>query len=88
VVLFSWNKTVYENLTVKLFCKNAGTELNIGKDIQIVFRGDTTSDRLKVVVEALREKRIERVKVSEEQKKRGKVFIAKADRSLSGKKQG
>lgn len=39
-----------------------GTELKIGDDIRIVFRGDTTSGRLKVAVEAPREKRIERVK--------------------------
>ena len=54
-----------------------GTELKIGEDIRIVFRGDTVNGRLKVAVEAPREKRIERVKVPEEQKKYGKVFIVK-----------
>ncbi len=45
-----------------------GTELKIGEDIGIVFRGDTTNGRLNVAVEALREKRIERVKALEESK--------------------
>jgi len=65
-----------------------GTELKIGDDIRIVFRGDTTGGRMKVAVEAPREKRIERVKAPEEQKKRGKVLTAKADGRLSGKGQG
>ncbi len=46
-----------------------GTELKIGDDIRIVFRGDTSSGRMKVAVEAPREKRIERVKPAEEHKK-------------------
>ena len=62
-----------------------GTELKIGDDIRIVFRGDTTSGRMKVAVEAPREKRIERVKVQEEQKRSGKVFIVNGGRNLSGR---
>ena len=33
-----------------------GTELKIGDDIRIVFRGDTSSGRMKVAVEAPRER--------------------------------
>lgn len=65
-----------------------GTELKIGDDIRIVFRGDTTTGRMKVAVEAPREKRIERIKAPEEQKKYGKVLIVKGGRNLSGNKQG
>lgn len=65
-----------------------GTELKIGDDIRIVFRGDTTGGRLKVAVEAPREKRIERVKAPERQKGQGKVLIVKGGRKLSGKEQG
>ncbi len=57
-----------------------GTELKIGDDIRIIFRGDTTTGRMKVAVEAPREKRIERIKVPEEQKEYGKVLIVKGDR--------
>ncbi len=46
-----------------------GTELRIGEDIRIVFRGDTTGGRFKVAVEAPKEKRIERIKAPEEPKK-------------------
>lgn len=53
-----------------------GTELKIGDDSRIVFRGDTTSGRMKVAVEASKEKRIERVKAQEEQKRPGKVFCS------------
>lgn len=63
-----------------------GTELKIGDDIRIVFRGDTTTGRMKVAVEAPREKRIERVKAPEGQKTQGKVIIVKGDRNLSGNK--
>lgn len=45
-----------------------GTELKIGEDIRIVFREDTTSGRMKVAVEAQREKRIKRIKTYEAQK--------------------
>lgn len=62
-----------------------GTELKIGGDIRIVFRGDTANGRMKVAVDAPKEKRIERVKVQEEQKRSGKVFIAKGERKLSGR---
>lgn len=62
-----------------------GTELKIGDDIRIVFRGDTTTGRMKVAVEAPREKRIERVKAPEGQKKYGKVLIVKGEKSLSGR---
>lgn len=48
-----------------------GTELKIGDDVRIVFRGDTTSGRMRVAVDAPREKRIERMKAPEEQKERG-----------------
>lgn len=58
-----------------------GTELKIGDDIRIVFKGDTTTGRMKVAVEAPREKRIERVKAPEEQKKQGKVFIVKSEKA-------
>lgn len=58
-----------------------GTELKIGDDIRIFFRGDTSNGRLKVAVEAPKEKRIERVKAPEEQKKHGKVFIVKGERN-------
>lgn len=63
-----------------------GTELKIGDDIRIFFRGDTTTGRMKVAVEAPKEKRIERVKVPEGQKTQGKVIIVKGDRNLSGNK--
>lgn len=52
-----------------------GTELKIGDDIRIFFRGDTTTGRLKVAVEAPREKRIERVKPKKEKKEKAGVFI-------------
>lgn len=59
---------------------NTGTELKIGDDIRIVFRGDTTSGRLKVAVEAPREKRIERVRsVDELHQKEPWNTIAKSD---------
>ena len=61
-----------------------GTELKIGDDIRIVFRGDTVSGRMKVAVEDPKEKRIERVKMPEEQKK-GKVFIVNGEKNLSGR---
>lgn len=64
-----------------------GTELKIGEDIRIVFRGDARG-RLKVAVEAPREKRIERIKAPEEQKRPGKVFIVKGDGNLAGRGQG
>lgn len=64
----------------------AGTELKIGDDIRIVFRGDSASSRVRVAVEAPKEKRIERVRVPEEQKGAGKVFIVKGERNLPGKK--
>lgn len=52
-----------------------GTELKIGEDIRIIFRGDTTNGRIKVAVEAPREKRIERIKAPELQRgqKEGKL---------------
>lgn len=59
-----------------------GTELKIGDDIRIVFRGDTTSGRMKVAVEAPKEKRIERIKAPEVQKKYGKVLIVKGERNV------
>lgn len=62
-----------------------GTELKIGDDIRIVFRGDTTAGRMKVAVEAPKEKRIERVKASEEQKRPRKVFIVKGERNIPGR---
>lgn len=59
---------------------NTGTELKIGDDIRIVFRGDTTSGRLKVAVEAPRGKRIERVRsVDELQQKESWNTVAKSD---------
>lgn len=77
---------------------NTGTELKIGDDIRIVFRGDTMSGRLKVAVEAPKDKRIERVRSVDEsdQKeswnsvtqsglvKKGKVVIVRNQGSLSG----
>ena len=60
-----------------------GSELKIGDDIRIVFKGDTTTGRMKVAVEAPKEKRIERVKAPEGQKKYGNVFIVKGEKSLS-----
>lgn len=65
-----------------------GTELKIGDDIRIVFRGDTACGRLKVAVEAPKEKRIERVKAQEVHRKQGKVFIVTGEDSLSGSKAG
>lgn len=58
-----------------------GTELKIGDDIRIVFKGDTTSGRMKVAVEAPREKRIERIKAPEKHTKPGKIFIVKGEES-------
>lgn len=58
-----------------------GTELKIGDDIRIFFRGDTTTGRLKVAVEAPREKRIERVKPME--KKKAGVFIVGRGEAVS-----
>jgi len=52
-----------------------GTELKIGEDIRIVFQGDTATGRMKVSVDAPRDKRIERIKPPEEQKKGSGVFI-------------
>lgn len=62
-----------------------GTELKIGDDIRIIFRGDTTTGRMKVAVEAPREKRIERVKPAEEQNKRTGVFIVGKTEYPAGK---
>jgi len=50
-----------------------GTELKIGEDIRIIFRGDATSGWLKVAVEAPREKRIERIKAPESIKRPQRV---------------
>ncbi len=52
-----------------------GTELKIGDDIRIVFRGDTSTGRMKVSVEAPKDKRIERVKPVEGQTKKQGVFL-------------
>lgn len=49
---------------------NTGTELKIGDDIRVFFRGDTASGRLRVAVEAPKEIRIERVKALEEPEKK------------------
>lgn len=79
-----------------------GTELKIGDDIRIVFRGDTTSGRLKVAVEAPREKRIERVKALEDSQKKeawsagahsgtakeGRVAIVRNQGGTSKRRQG
>lgn len=81
---------------------NTGTELKIGDDIRIVFRGDTMSGRLKVAVEAPKDKRIERVRSVDEsdQKeswssvtqsglvKKGKVVIVRNQGDLSGGSKG
>lgn len=40
---------------------NAGMELRIGDDVKIVFRGSNAPGRMKIGVEAPKEKRIERV---------------------------
>ncbi len=63
-----------------------GTELKIGEDIKIVFRGDTTNGRLKVAVEALKEKRIEKLKALEKSKQKEHWNIAA--QSVSAKKEG
>lgn len=39
----------------------AGMELQIGEDVRIVFKGSNAPGRMKIGVEAPREKRIERV---------------------------
>ena len=62
-----------------------GTELKIGDDIRIVFKGGTTGGRMNVAVEAPKEKRIERVKAPEEQKRHGKVFIVTGEKNRSGR---
>ncbi len=81
---------------------NTGTELKIGDDIRIVFRGGASSGRLKVAVEAPKEKRIERVKVLGESEKKeqwdsmeqsdsakkGKIIIVRNQGELSGGRQG
>jgi len=52
-----------------------GTELKIGDDIRILFRTESTVGRVKVAVEAPKEKRIERVKPLAKQEKKSGVFI-------------
>lgn len=61
-----------------------GTELRIGDDVRIVFREDVTGGRMKVAVEAPKEKKIERVKVLEGQKRSKKVFIVRGEGNVSG----
>ena len=65
---------------------NTGTELKIGDDIRIVFRGDTASGRLKVAVEAPKEKRIERVRsVDEPEQKESRSSVARSGSAQKGK---
>lgn len=61
-----------------------GTELKIGDDIRIVLKGSSASGKIKLSVEAPKEKRIERVRPVDEQKKAG-VFIVGKTEYLTGK---
>ncbi len=61
-----------------------GTELKIGDDIRIIFNGDTSTGRVKVSVDAPKEKRIERVKPLGKQVKKPGVFIVRNEEQASG----
>ena len=58
-----------------------GTELKIGDDIKIIFRGGNTPGRMQIGVDAPKEKQVERVKVPETQKI-NKVFIVRNENNL------
>lgn len=59
----------------------SGTELKIGDDIKIIFRGGNTPGRMQIGVEAPKEKQVERVKVPEAQRI-NKVFIVRNEDNL------
>lgn len=54
----------------------AGMELQIGDDVKIVFRDGNAPGRMKIGVDAPKDKRIERIK-SQEKRKRASVVIVK-----------
>lgn len=60
----------------------SGTELKIGDDIRIIFRGGNTPGRMQIGVEAPKEKQVERMKIPEG-KKTGKVFIVRNENTSS-----
>lgn len=59
----------------------SGTELKIGDDIKIIFRGGNTPGRMQIGVDAPKEKQVERVKIPEAQKI-NKVFIVRNEDNL------
>lgn len=59
----------------------SGTELKIGDDIKIIFRGGNTPGRMQIGVEAPKEKQVERVKAPETQRI-NKVFIVRNEDNL------
>lgn len=62
----------------------SGTELKIGDDIKIIFRGGNTPGRMQIGVDAPKEKQVERVKVPEAQRI-NKVFIVRNENNLMDK---
>ncbi len=53
-----------------------GMELQIGDDVKIIFRGGSAPGRMKIGVDAPKDKRIERIQ-SQEKRKRASVVIVR-----------
>ncbi len=57
-----------------------GTELKIGDDVKIVFKGSNAPGRMRIGVDAPREKRIERVAALMKKKEPQIVIVNKCER--------